>query len=58
MIGRHPALKGPATQTIPDVRLSALSYSGILSRESNDIDALSDALGFLWMQLGCQGPNF
>ena len=57
-IGPHPALKGPATQTISDVRSSPLPYSGVLSRDSNDVDAFSDALGFLWMQLGSQGPDF
>lgn len=57
-IGPHPALKGPATQTISDVRSSALPYSGMLSRGSNDIDAFSDALGFLWTQIGSQGPDF
>ena len=45
-IGPHPALKGPITQTISEVRSSALPYSGVLSRELNDIDAFSDALGF------------
>ena len=57
-VGPHPALKGPAIQTISDVRSSALPYSGVLSRNSNDIDAFSDALGFLWTQLGSQGPDF
>ena len=57
-IGPHPALKGPATQTISDVRSSPLPYSGVLNRESNDVDAFSDAIGFLWMQLGSQGPDF
>ena len=57
-IGPHPGLKGPASQTISDVRSSTLPYSGVLSRESNDVDAFSDALGFLWTQLGSQGPDF
>lgn len=57
-IGPHPSLKGPATQTISDVRSSPVPYSGVLSRESNDIDAFSDALGFLWTQLGSQGRDF
>ena len=57
-IGPHPALKGPATQTISDIRSSPIPYSGVLSRESNDVDAFSDALAFLWTQLGSQGPDF
>ena len=57
-VGPHPALKGPAIQNISDVRSSTLPYSGLLSRNSNDVDAFSDALGFLWTHLGRQGPDF
>lgn len=57
-VGPHPALKGPVTQTISDVRSSTIPYKGLLSRETNDIDAFSDALGFLWTQIGSQGPDF
>ena len=57
-VGPHPALKGPATQTISDVRSSPLPYSGVLSRDTNDIDTFSDTLGFLWTHLGSQGPDF
>lgn len=54
-IGPHPALKGPVAQNIADVRQSPLPYSGVLIRGQNDIEAFSDALGFLWTQLGSQG---
>ena len=50
-IGPHPALKGPATQNINDNR-SPLPYTGVLSRGNNDVEAFSDALGFIWTQLG------
>ncbi|KAE9373525.1 hypothetical protein N431DRAFT_482543 [Stipitochalara longipes BDJ] len=56
-IGPHPALKGPATQNISEVR-SVLPYSGVLSRGNNDIEAFSDALGFIWTHLGSAAVDF
>lgn len=49
-VGPHPALKGPATQNISDVR-APLPYCGVLSRSEDDIEAFSDALGFMWTHL-------
>lgn len=56
-VGPHPALKGPAQQTISDIR-SPLPYTGVLSRGSNDVDAFSDALGFVWTHLGSGAVDF
>ncbi|PQE13487.1 hypothetical protein CJF32_00005378 [Rutstroemia sp. NJR-2017a WRK4] len=56
-VGPHPALKGPASQNISDVR-DKLEYCGVLSRGDNDIEAFSDALGFVWAQLGSAAVNF
>ncbi len=56
-VGPHPALKGPAQQNISDVR-SPLSYTGVLSRGINDVEAFSDALGFVWTQLGPGAVDF
>ncbi|KGO65245.1 Acyl transferase/acyl hydrolase/lysophospholipase [Penicillium italicum] len=56
-VGPHPALKGPATQNISEIR-SALPYSGVLSRGINDVEAFSDALGFVWTQLGHGSIDF
>ncbi|KAK6070456.1 polyketide synthase peptide synthetase [Seiridium cupressi] len=53
-VGPHPALKGPATQKISDVRSTAIPYCGVLSRGHNDVEAFSDALGFIWTQFGSQ----
>ena len=47
-IGPHPALKGPASQTIQDVLQKSIPYSGMLSREASGITSLSESLGFLW----------
>lgn len=56
-VGPHPALKGPAQQNISDVR-SPLPYTGVLSRSTNDVEAFSDALGFVWTQLGPGAVDF
>ncbi|KAI0411933.1 hypothetical protein F5X98DRAFT_383165 [Xylaria grammica] len=57
-VGPHPALKGPAAQNISDIRSNPLPYTGMLSRGQGDIEAVSDALGFLWTQLGGQAVDF
>lgn len=56
-IGPHPALKGPAVQNIADVRATPIPYSGVLSRGNNDIEAFSDALGFIWTHLGVKAVD-
>ncbi|KAJ5613799.1 hypothetical protein N7528_007453 [Penicillium herquei] len=50
-VGPHPALKGPATQTLKEVGENA-PYTGVLDRNSNDMIALTSALAFLWCRLG------
>ena len=57
-VGPHPALKGPATQTIQEASGNSTPYSGVLSRGINDVEAFSDALGFVWSHLGSSGVNF
>ena len=57
-IGPHPALKGPATQTIQETSDNSTPYSGVLSRGTNDVEALSEALGFVWSRLGSLGVDF
>ena len=47
-IGPHPALKGPATQTMKKVLGSAIPYHGTLDRSKHDLLALEDCLAFLW----------
>ncbi|KAL7935507.1 hypothetical protein V8C35DRAFT_333983 [Trichoderma chlorosporum] len=57
-VGPHPALKGPFAQTASEVRQNPLPYSGVLSRGQNDVVAFSEALGFIWTQVGSQGVDF
>lgn len=52
-IGPHPALKGPALQTIQEVIESPdLPYGGLMNRQTGAVGALSAGLGFLWQHLG------
>lgn len=51
-VGPHPALKGPAMQTIQEVSGQTLPYTGTLNRGKNSNEALSSALGALWIALG------
>lgn len=56
-IGPHPALKGPATQTMQEATGKLIPYSGVLSRGKSDIGAFSEALGMLWCALGTTAVN-
>ncbi|KAF9775208.1 hypothetical protein IL306_006708 [Fusarium sp. DS 682] len=47
-VGPHPALKGPATETINNMTGIGLPYSGVLKRGQHDVEAFADALGLLW----------
>ncbi|KAH6673321.1 polyketide synthase [Halenospora varia] len=57
-VGPHPALQGPALQTIQDVFSQPIPYSGLLSRGKDDIDSVSNALGFLWIYGGESAVDF
>ncbi|KAI0172766.1 lovastatin nonaketide synthase [Hypoxylon sp. FL1284] len=46
-VGPHPALKGPATQNIADLRPTPLPYSGVLNH----------ALGFMWSLMGTKAVD-
>ncbi len=47
-IGPHPALKGPATESIQHVRSQSLPYHGVLERGKDAVESFSRALGFVW----------
>ncbi|KAK6063375.1 Polyketide synthase-nonribosomal peptide synthetase 2 [Seiridium cupressi] len=51
-VGPHPALKGPATQTIQEALNNGIPYQGLLSRQDGAVGTLSAGLGFLWQYLG------
>ncbi|RCI10044.1 hypothetical protein L249_8500 [Ophiocordyceps polyrhachis-furcata BCC 54312] len=51
-VGPHPALKGPFGQTFKRATGTQLPYQATLARNVDDVEALSDTLGFLWSRLG------
>ena len=56
-VGPHPALKGPATQTISEISGKSVPYYGALSRGKDAAVAFSTTLGALWTQVGTQNLN-
>ncbi|KAJ9296558.1 hypothetical protein DTO271G3_5256 [Paecilomyces variotii] len=57
-VGPHPALKGPTEQTLEFAFGTAPSYTGVLKRGGSDVEALFDAIGFIWAHLGPQFVSF
>lgn len=51
-VGPHPALKGPATQTIQEVLGKAIPYYGVLNRGTDAAVSIASNLGSLWCRLG------
>ncbi|RDW90313.1 uncharacterized protein DSM5745_02088 [Aspergillus mulundensis] len=50
-VGPHAALKGPATLTITDKLARDVPYTGLLSRNTDDVEAFSDAIGAVWASM-------
>jgi hybrid polyketide synthase/nonribosomal peptide synthetase ACE1 len=57
-LGAHPALKGPASQVIESSLGHILPYTGLLSRNKDDVEAVSAGLGFIWTTFGSSSVNF
>ncbi|KLP04317.1 Uncharacterized protein Y057_446 [Fusarium fujikuroi] len=53
-VGPHPALKGPATETINNMTGIGLLYSGVLKRGQHDGESFFGALGLLWKTFSLQ----
>lgn len=51
-VGPHPALQGPAQDTIQAATNRPISYSGTLKRGSDDVETFAAALGFVWAHFG------
>lgn len=51
-VGPHPALEGPATEIFKASLGASLPYSGVMRRGTDDIEAFSSSLGYLWKHLG------
>ena len=56
-VGPHPALKGPASQTLRELSDNPLPYFGVLDRKRNDMVAFGDALASLWIHFGPSAVN-
>lgn len=57
-VGPHPALKGPASQTIEEITGEKLPYVGTLQRGTNDVESFSNALGYIWERFGSSALDF
>ncbi|KAK1760184.1 hypothetical protein QBC47DRAFT_291072 [Echria macrotheca] len=51
-VGPHPALRGPATQTIKEKLTNMIPYTGLLDRRLDDQIAFSEFLGWMWSHFG------
>ncbi|TPX13570.1 uncharacterized protein E0L32_006041 [Thyridium curvatum] len=47
-VGPHPALKGPASETIDALAGTSLPYTGVLNRGKSAVETFADALGLVW----------
>jgi hybrid polyketide synthase / nonribosomal peptide synthetase ACE1 len=47
-VGPHPALQGPALQNIQDITGARIPYTGLLTRQVDDVESFAGALGYLW----------
>lgn len=57
-VGPHPALKGPALQTIQEISGNELSYTGTCKRGMDSREAFASALGAIWISLGEDAVDF
>ena len=57
-LGPHPALKGPAVQTIKSATGISPPYAGFMRRGDDAIEAFSGAVGYVWSYLGSEMISF
>ncbi|KAF1937576.1 putative hybrid NRPS/PKS enzyme [Clathrospora elynae] len=57
-LGPHPALKGPAAQVIQEVLGESIPYTGMLSRNVDDVEAFASGLGYIWATFSNTVINF
>ncbi|OPB36124.1 hypothetical protein A0O28_0108990 [Trichoderma guizhouense] len=55
-VGPHFALKAPASESLKNLTGLDIPYSGVLSRGKDDMEAFSDALGFIWSKFQSPSP--
>ncbi|KAF9693252.1 hypothetical protein EKO04_008946 [Ascochyta lentis] len=57
-VGAHPALKGPASQVIECNIGHIIPYTGLLSRDMDDVEAFSSGLGYIWASFSSNVVDF
>ena len=57
-VGPHPALKGPALETLSASTDQPIPYSGTLDRKKSGADALSELLAFAWKSTNSLAIDF
>ncbi|KAK1839826.1 polyketide synthase peptide synthetase [Colletotrichum chrysophilum] len=57
-VGPHPALKGPAQETLKTFYGKPLAYTGVLQRNKNDVEAFSASLGYVWARFSTSFVKF
>lgn len=55
-VGPHPALKGPASQTLQEAGID-VPYFGTLKRNQTDIKSISECLADIWSHLGASAVD-
>ncbi|KAL7916863.1 beta-ketoacyl synthase domain-containing protein [Trichoderma velutinum] len=55
-VGPHFALKAPASESLKNLTGLDIPYTGVLSRGQDDMEAFSDALGFIWSKFHSPSP--
>ncbi|PVH96120.1 hybrid PKS-NRPS PsoA [Periconia macrospinosa] len=55
-VGPHPALRGPARESIQNILNQSLPYHGVLERGKDAVEAFSSALGFIWRNIDSPTP--
>ncbi len=56
-VGPHPALKGPALETIQSRIPHTVPYTGLFHRGASAIASIADGLGYAWTHLGKDAIN-
>lgn len=56
--GSHPALKGPALDTVERAAGHQVPHTGLLARKKNDVEELASALSYICTQLGITSVDF
>lgn len=56
-VGPHPALQGPALQNIQDLTGDRIPYTGLLTRQADDVESFAGALGYLWRHSALQAES-